>query len=59
MDIVGGLHFFVCGHLGIYSFLLAGLPLRFQVAEISRGNYSQTRSSVPVANKLMNSLMAK
>ena len=37
MDIVGGLHFFVCGHLGIYSFLLAGLPLRFQVAEIGRG----------------------
>ena len=37
MDTVGGLHFFVCGHLGIYSFLLAGLPLRFQVAEIGRG----------------------
>ena len=45
MDTVGSLHFFVCGHLGIYGFLLKGLSLRFQLAEISSVRIKHLRSS--------------
>ena len=34
MDTVGSLHFFVCGHLGIYSFLLTGLSLSFKLLKL-------------------------